>query len=150
MRKIIVHILFVAITVGLGVFSGIANAPGDWYQALEKPFFNPPAFLFAPVWTLLYVLIGVAGARLWLKAPASAAMQLWFGQMILNFLWSPAFFGLQSPLLGLVVILCLLAAILAFVQMARPVDRVASLLFLPYAAWVAFATLLNLSILILN
>ena len=150
MKKFIVPAVFVLVVVALGIASGLSNAPGGWYADLQKPFFNPPAYLFPPVWTLLYVLIGLAGARVWMRAPRSVAMQFWFGQMLLNLLWTPAFFGLHSPLLGLLVIVCLLLSILAFIGLARPIDRIASLLFLPYAAWVAFATLLNLSILILN
>lgn len=150
MRTVLSYAIFVALVVGLGTLSGVSNAPGNWYQSLEKPFFNPPSWLFAPVWTILYVMIGVAGARIWQRAPASAAMQIWFGQLVLNLLWSPAFFGLQSPMLGLAVILCLLAGILAFILTARRIDAAASYLFLPYAAWVSFATLLNISILLLN
>ncbi|MBP1851419.1 TspO/MBR family protein [Rhizobium halophytocola] len=150
MKKFLVPAAFVVVVVALGIASGLSNAPGGWYEGLAKPAFNPPAFLFPPVWTLLYVLIGLAGARIWLRAPKSAAMQFWFGQLLLNLLWTPAFFGLHSLVLGLVVIVCLLLSIFAFIGLARPIDRVASLLFLPYAAWVAFATLLNLSILILN
>ena len=150
MRKIITYALFIVIVVGLGSLTGLLNPPGEWYQTLEKPFFNPPAAVFGPVWTLLYIMIGIAGARIWLASPSSTAMKVWFGQMILNFLWTPAFFSLQSPALALAVILCMLVAIIAFIRLARPIDRVASLLFVPYLAWVAFATLLNLSILVLN
>lgn len=150
MSKALPYIIFIAVTVGLGIFSGVANAPGDWYQSLDKPFFNPPPWVFAPVWTILYVLIGVAGARTWMRAPASAAMQLWFIQLILNFLWSPAFFGLESPLLGLLVVLAMLVTISGFIMTVRPIDRLARMLFIPYVAWVAFASLLNLSILMLN
>ncbi|MBR0557325.1 tryptophan-rich sensory protein [Ciceribacter sp. L1K23] len=150
MKPILTYIAFIAIVVGLGMFSGLVNPPGDWYATLEKPFFNPPAWLFGPVWTALYVMIGIAGARMWLKAPASAAMQVWFGQLVLNLLWSPAFFRLQSPALGLMVVLSMLMAVIAFIVLARRIDRAASYLFLPYAAWVGFAALLNLSILILN
>ncbi|MNL76332.1 TspO/MBR family protein [compost metagenome] len=77
-------------------------------------------------------------------------MQIWFVQLVLNLAWSPAFFGMQNPLLGLIVVVLMLAAILAFIWAALRVDRAATLLFLPYAGWVAFATLLNASILILN
>lgn len=150
MRKIVIHIIFIAGVVGLGILSGLSNMPGEWYRALEKPFFNPPAWIFAPMWTVLYVLIGIAGARVWLKAPASAAMQIWFAQIALNMMWSPAFFGLEAPGLALLVIFGLLVAILGFIWQAGPVDRVARLLFLPYLAWVSFATLLNASIFLMN
>lgn len=150
MKKTLTYIIFIAIVIGLGALSGVSNAPGDWYQSLVKPFFQPPPWIFAPVWTTLYVLIAIAGARTWLQSPASGRMQVWFIQMILNFLWSPAFFGAQSPILGLVVIIPMLAAVLAFISLAWKVDRISGWLFIPYLAWVSFATLLNLSIALIN
>lgn len=150
MSKILSYILFIGFVVGAGLLAGLTNAPGDWYQSLEKPFFNPPAWLFGPVWTTLYVLIGVAGARIWQRAPKSAAMQLWFAQMALNLMWSPAFFGLQNPELALAVIVGMLVTIIAFMIKARPIDRISTLLFVPYLAWVTFAGILNLSLAWLN
>ncbi|WP_040299616.1 TspO/MBR family protein [Agrobacterium albertimagni] len=150
MSKILSYILFIGLVVGAGLLAGLTNAPGDWYQSLEKPFFNPPAWLFGPVWTTLYVLIGVAGARIWQRAPKSAAMQLWFAQMAFNLMWSPAFFGLQNPELGLLVIVGMLVTIIAFMIKARPIDRISTLLFVPYLAWVTFAGILNLSLAWLN
>ena len=75
MSKILSYILFIGFVVGAGLLAGLTNPPGDWFQSLEKPFFNPPAWLFGPVWTTLYVLIGIAGARIWMRAPKSAAMR---------------------------------------------------------------------------
>src|SRR5690606_19653779 len=128
---------------GIGLLIGFATQPGDWYDDLAKPPFNPPSWLFGPVWTVLYVLIAIAGWRIWRVAPRSAAMLLWFVQMILNWLWSPAFFGAEAPWLAFAIIVPMLAAILAFIAQARRIDRPAAWLFVPYAAWVAFATLLN-------
>ncbi|WP_069043958.1 TspO/MBR family protein [Agrobacterium sp. RAC06] len=150
MSKILSYILFIGFVVGAGLLAGLTNMPGDWYQSLEKPFFNPPAWLFGPVWTTLYVLIGVAGARIWQRAPKSAAMQLWFAQMAFNLMWSPAFFGLQNPELALAVILGMLVTIIAFMVKAKPIDRISTLLFVPYLAWVTFAGILNLSLAWLN
>lgn len=150
MSKILSYILFIGFVVGAGLFAGLTNMPGDWYQSLEKPFFNPPPWLFGPVWTTLYVLIGVAGARIWQRAPKSAAMQLWFAQMAFNLMWSPAFFGLQNPELALAVIVGMLVTIIAFMVKAKPIDRISTLLFVPYLAWVSFAGILNLSIAWLN
>ncbi|WP_425958963.1 TspO/MBR family protein [Rhizobium sp. ST-5] len=150
MSKILSYILFIGFVVGAGLLAGLTHAPGDWYQSLEKPFFNPPAWLFGPVWTTLYVLIGVAGARIWQRAPKSAAMQLWFAQMALNLMWSPAFFGLQNPELALAVIVGMLVTIIAFMIKARPIDRISTLLFVPYLAWVTFAGILNISLAWLN
>lgn len=150
MSKILSYILFIGFVVGAGLLAGLTNMPGDWYQSLEKPFFNPPPWLFGPVWTTLYVLIGVAGARIWQRAPKSAAMQLWFAQMAFNLMWSPSFFGLQNPELALAVIVGMLVTIVAFMVKARPIDRISTLLFVPYLAWVTFAGILNLSIAWLN
>ncbi|MGQ2970374.1 MAG: TspO/MBR family protein [Allorhizobium sp.] len=150
MSKILSYILFIGFVVGAGLLAGLTNTPGDWYQSLEKPFFNPPPWLFGPVWTTLYVLIGIAGARMWQRAPKSAAMQLWFAQMAFNLMWSPAFFGLQNPELALAVIVGMLVTIVAFMVKARPIDRISTLLFVPYLAWVTFAGILNLSIAWLN
>ncbi|THV23997.1 tryptophan-rich sensory protein [Peteryoungia ipomoeae] len=150
MSKFLSYILFIGFVVGAGLIAGITNMPGDWYQSLQKPFFNPPSWLFGPVWTTLYVMIGVAGARIWQRSPKSAAMQLWFAQMAFNLMWSPAFFGLQNPELALAVIAGMLITIVAFMVKARPIDRISTLLFVPYLAWVAFASVLNLSIAWLN
>lgn len=150
MSKILSYILFIGFVVGAGLLAGVSNMPGDWYQSLEKPFFNPPSWLFGPVWTTLYVLIGIAGARIWQRAPKSAAMQLWFAQMAFNLMWSPAFFGLQNPELALAVIAGMLVTIIAFMVKAKPIDRISTLLFVPYLAWVAFASALNLSIALMN
>ncbi len=150
MSKIVSYILFIGFVVGAGLIAGVTNMPGEWYQALEKPFFNPPSWIFGPVWTTLYVMIGVAGARIWQRAPKSAAMQLWFAQMAFNLMWSPAFFGLQNPELALAVIVGMLVTIIAFMVKAKSIDGISTLLFVPYLAWVAFASVLNLSIAWLN
>ena len=142
--------LFIALVVGGGTAVGFLTAPGPWYEALAKPPFNPPNWLFGPVWTLLYILIAVAGWRTWLDVPRGRAMTLWWVQLALNFAWSPVFFALQAPWAALAVILLLLAAILGFITISRERDAVAAWLFIPYAAWVAFATLLNASIVWLN
>ena len=141
---------FLLLVVGGGLAIGWLTAPGDWYARLEKPAFNPPGWLFPPVWTVLYVLVAVAGWRLWRLDRGGWSMKLWWAQLILNFLWSPVFFGAHRIGLALIVILLLLPAILAFIAVAWRQDRAAALLFLPYAAWVAFALALNASILMLN
>ena len=141
---------FVLLVVGGGLLIGFFTAPGPWYEALAKPSFNPPSWLFGPVWTILYVLIAVAGWRIWQRERSGAAMKLWWLQLTLNFLWSPVFFALHRIGLALVVILALLAAVLVFIAIARKVDGLAAWFFVPYAAWVAFASLLNASIWMLN
>jgi tryptophan-rich sensory protein len=142
--------LFVGGVVLAGLLLGYANTPGCWYAALNKPAFNPPNYLFAPVWLALYICIGVAGARTWSRDPRSPAMAAWVAQMALNFLWSPVFFGIHRIGLALGIIVAMLTAIAAFIAMQWRADRLAALLFVPYAAWVAFATVLNWSIYRLN
>lgn len=142
--------LFLVVVVGGGSLIGTFTRPGEWYAALEKPFFNPPNWLFGVVWPVLYVMIAVAGWRVWERAPRGAAMKLWVVQLLLNFAWSPVFFSAHAVAAALVVVMAMLAAIVAFMAAATRVDRVATLLFVPYLAWVSFATLLNASILWLN
>ena len=142
--------LFLVLVVGAGWALGVSNVPGAWYGSLQKPTFNPPNWVFAPTWTVLYVMIAVAGWRTYLRDVHSRAMHLWFAQMMLNFLWSPVVFRLHSLALGLVVILTLFATIVTFIALRWKEDTMAAGLFIPYAAWVAFASLLNYSLFHLN
>jgi benzodiazapine receptor len=141
---------FVALVLGVGTVIGLVTEPGSWYAALAKPPFNPPNWVFAPVWAVLYVMIGVAGWLIWSSARSSVAMVLWWAQLALNFLWSPAFFALNRIGLALFVIVLLLIAIWSFVAATARRQPFAALLFVPYGVWVAFATLLNASIYVLN
>jgi tryptophan-rich sensory protein len=141
---------FLLLVVGGGLILGGLTTPGAWYDGLVKPSFNPPAWLFGPVWTVLYVFIAVAGWRVWQRDRHGWPMKLWWAQLALNFLWSPVYFGAHQIGLAFVVILLMLAAILAFIATAWRLDRVAAGLFLPYAAWVAFASVLNGAIWALN
>jgi benzodiazapine receptor len=141
----------VASVVGSAVT--VPQIPG-WYSTLVKPPFNPPNWLFAPVWTLLFAMMSLSVYRI-LRAPAglpkrSAALTTYHVQLVLNLLWSCAFFGLNSATAGLVVIIPLLGLILATIILLRPLDPLASVLLWPYLAWVGFATLLNFSIWWLN
>jgi translocator protein len=150
MSKPAIYLLFIALVLCTGLLIGYITLPGEWYRSLTKPAFTPPNWLFAPAWTTIYILIGIAGAKTWFSDRLSLGMLLWFAQMLLNFLWSPLFFGLQMPAIALVVIVALLLAILGFIIERWSRDRIAALLFVPYGAWVAFATLLNGSIVYLN
>ncbi|WP_160007430.1 TspO/MBR family protein [Rhizobium sp. 18055] len=150
MSKVLTYIVFIAIALGGGLAIGVNNLPGEWYQSLAKPPFNPPNWIFGPAWSILYVLIGIAGARTWVRGHLSVGMLIWAGQMVVNFLWSPFFFGLQMPPVALAIILVLWVLILAFIANRWNADRIAAWLFLPYLAWVSFATLLNGSIVYLN
>ncbi|HEU5067432.1 MAG TPA: TspO/MBR family protein [Sphingomicrobium sp.] len=143
-------LLFVGIIVAVSLGIGYVTQPGEWYEKLAKPAFNPPSWVFGPVWTLLYILIAVAGWRIWRIVPRSSAMMLWLAQMVLNWLWSPIFFGAEAPWLAFAIIVAMLAYIIGFIAIARKYDRTSAGLFVPYAAWVTFATVLNGSIAMLN
>ena len=142
--------LFLVVVIGIGAVIGISTAPGEWYAGLNKPPFNPPNWIFGPVWFTLYLLIAVAGWRTFLSEPTGTAMKLWFGQMALNWLWSPVWFGLHLIWPAFIVIVLIDALVLAFIANRWSRDRLSAWLFVPYAAWVLFASLLNLSIAILN
>ena len=142
--------LFIIVVVAVGAVIGTQSIPGAWYEGLNKPPFNPPNWIFGPVWTALYVMIGIAGARTWLKSRMGGRMQLWGSQMLLNFMWSPIFFTMESPVGALILIIPMLICVIAFIIMTATRDRFSMWLFVPYAVWVAFATLLNASIVYLN
>jgi len=125
-----------------------------WYATLEKPAFNPPDWLFAPVWTLLYLMMGVAAFLVWRKGlenrQVRIALIVFLIQLVLNALWSVVFFGLESPLYGLIVIAALWVAILFTVLKFYRISLAASVLLWPYLLWVTFAAVLNVSIWLLN
>jgi benzodiazapine receptor len=130
-----------------------ATSVDNWYQALEKPPFNPPDWVFAPVWTALYIVMGIAAWRVWRLRSfevTGKALAVFAVQLTLNLAWSFLFFGLQRIDLALVEIVILLFAIIVTSTMFWRVDRLAGLLFVPYGAWVTYATIINASIWLLN
>lgn len=143
-------VVFIAIVAAAAITGG-QFMPGEWYAQLAKPSWTPPGWLFGPVWTVLYVMIALAGWLVWRDGKRAAIpLALWGAQMVLNAAWSWLFFGLHRPGTALVEILVLLALIAAFALAAWPVSRTASILFVPYALWVSFATALNFAIWRLN
>lgn len=130
------------------------NAIDTWYKFLNKPFFSPPNWLFGPVWTLLYALMGIAAYLIWIKGvqnkKVKTAMILFLIQLALNFKWSVVFFGLHAPLLALFEIVLLWFVILITMLKFHELSKYAGYLLFPYLVWVSFATLLNFSIVILN
>jgi benzodiazapine receptor len=144
----------VAATAALGgLFNPGRGTTRAWYSALEKPSFNPPDEIFAPVWTTLYVLIAISGARIASAPPSderTRAMRWWSAQLALNAAWSPLFFGAKMPAAALADIVLMLAAIAASIAASRKVDTKAAWMMAPYLAWVAFATILNAEIVRLN
>ena len=147
--------VFVALCLLVSAAGGMVTATSvdTWYQALAKPSFNPPDWVFAPVWTTLYFLMGVSGWRIWRRRALRAtrgALALFGLQLFLNFAWSVLFFGFQRIDLALIDIVILFVAIVANMILFWRIERLATLLLVPYAAWVVFAIVLNVSIWLLN
>jgi tryptophan-rich sensory protein len=138
-----------AVVAGIGMSGG----GGDWYQNLTRPALNPPGWVFGPVWTLLYLLMGVALFLVWSRVGepgVNLAVGVFALQLVLNALWTPAFFGMQSPWMGLLVIVPLLALIAFSTALFWRIRPLAGILLLPYLGWVGFATYLNYAIWWLN
>lgn len=139
-----------------GVIGSIFTVPSiqTWYVTLEKPFFTSPNWVFSPVWITLYCLMGISLFLVWRKGIATPgvkkALVLFAIQLILNALWSIVFFGLQSPLAGLVVIVILWVTILLTIISFSKVSRAAGLILIPYIAWVSIASALNAALFLLN
>lgn len=141
------------LTLGVGAWGGMQTAPNipGWYAQLEKPPFNPPSAVFGPVWTLLYALMAVAAWRVWSKVGFQPNWAILYTvQLVLNFAWSWIFFGMRRPDLALVEIVFLLASIALTQREFSRHDQLAGQFFIPYLAWVCFATVLNASIWWLN
>jgi tryptophan-rich sensory protein len=147
--------LFLLLTFAASALGNLATfeAVRTWYPTLEKPSFNPPNSIFGPVWSALYTLMAVSAWWVW-KQPESTprkwGLVAYWVQLVLNAAWSFAFFGMRNPTAGLLVILALLSAILVTTVYFWRAHRLSGLLFLPYLAWVSFATVLNFSIWQLN
>lgn len=157
MRKYTRISTLVVTCVAAGYLAGVATQSGvnTWFPTLIKPSFNPPGWIFAPVWTTLYIMMGVAGGLVWSRIEAQPEVVkkalLFFGiQLGLNILWSFLFFGLKNPLLALIEIILLWLMIYETYVQFKKIDKIAGYLFIPYLAWVSFATILNASIWWLN
>ncbi len=132
---------------------GSAAGPGEWYAQLQKPAWNPPGWVFGPVWTLLYAMMAVAAWGVWRRGGWRAQrlpLSLFLTQLALNALWTPLFFGLRSPGLALVDIVLLWLALAATLAAFARVHRASAVLLAPYLAWVSFAAFLNFTIWQLN
>ncbi len=114
-----------------------------WYLSLTRPPLTPPNWLFGPVWGALYLMIAVAAWLVWRRAGRSAPLRLWGWQLLFNALWTPAFFGLHSAALGLLVIVPLLVLIVLTARAFRRIEPAAAMLMVPYGLWAAFATYLS-------
>jgi len=161
MKKIgVIEILKLVVSVSICQFAGfigtVFTTPSipTWYATLNKPFFTPPSWLFAPVWITLYTLMGISAFLVWRKGLSDQHVRkasiVYAVQLILNVLWSGVFFGFRSILAGLIVIVILWIAILLTILSFYKISKTAGLLLIPYILWVSIAASLNFSVLILN
>jgi len=157
MQKILRVSVVIFTCLVIGYFSSMVTRDSilTWYPTLVKPFFNPPNWLFAPVWSVLYVMMGAAGGMVWNRLEfdpelVKKAFLFFIIQLGLNALWSYLFFGLHNPLLALIEIVLLWLIIFETYTQFKKIDKIAAMLFIPYLAWVGFATILNSSIWWLN
>jgi benzodiazapine receptor len=135
---------WVGLCVLVGVIAGVSTSPDtEWYNGLRKPPFNPPRWVFAPVWTTLYVLMGIAAWRVWRRRRPRPALWLFVTQLALNFAWSFIFFNAREIDLAFAEIVVLWTFVAATTIAFWRADRVASWLMLPYLGWVSFAAILN-------
>lgn len=157
MSKYVKIIIVVIVCLLVGYLSSFVTKEGviTWYPTLKKPFFNPPNWIFAPVWSVLYVCIGIAGGLVWReldtdKELVKKALFFFVAQLLLNAMWSYLFFGLHNILLALIEIILLWLIIYETYLLFKKINKTAAFLFIPYLVWVAFATILTISIYILN
>ncbi len=154
--KILKLIISILACQGAGVLGSLFTSPAisTWYSMIQKPSFNPPSWIFAPVWILLFLLMGISLYLVWSKGldykGARVAIYIFFVQLVLNILWSILFFALQSPLFAFIEIIILWLAILMTIISFYRVSKIAAYFLLPYILWVSFASILNFSILIIN
>lgn len=142
-------ILSITICLGAGIIGSFftTSAIPTWYATLNKPVFSPPNWIFAPVWTTLYILMGISLYLVWKKK--TVPMVFWI-QLILNATWSIVFFGMKNPILAFINIAALWIAIFLTIKSFRKINKTAACLLYPYLAWVSFASVLNLFIVLLN
>lgn len=151
--KLVIAIVLCEAVGIIGTLFTLTAIP-TWYAGLAKPFFSPPNWLFGTVWTTLYLLMGISLFLVWQKGykkkKVTVALKYFFIQLFLNLLWTPLFFGLRNPLLGLCDIILLLIMIISTMKHFYSLSKVAFSLFIPYVLWVSFAMALNFAIFVLN
>ena len=149
-------VISIAIPVAVGATAGFFTATGvdSWYQTINKPSWNPPSWIFAPVWTTLYVMMGIALFLVWKSNTSEVlkkrAITFFAVQLVLNFFWSFIFFNQEQPGWALVEIIAMWLAILVTIFAFSKVNKIAAWLLVPYISWVSFATILNYTIWQLN
>ena len=151
--KLVISLIVTFAAVGIGSYFTTPNI-ATWYASLNKPFFNPPNWIFGPMWSVLYILMAVALYLVWKKEFArqekTKAVILYAIQLTLNTLWSVIFFGMKAPALALPEIILLEITIILTAYSFKKISTVAARLLIPYIVWVGFAAILNLSIVVLN
>lgn len=150
-------LIFISTCLGVGFVSSYVtqSSVNTWFPTLQKPSFNPPNWIFAPVWSFLYILMGAAAGRVWGRIDferenVKKALLFFWIQLALNALWSVLFFALKNPLLALIEIVLLWLMIYETYLKFRKIDKIAGMFFIPYLLWVSFATILNASLWWLN
>ena len=152
MRSLLALLVFLLVSF-LPALTGLVWTPGEWFRSLDKPPWNPPAWIFGPVWTLLYALMGIAAWLAWTSGDGSRrrlALALFAAQLAFNALWTPVFFGLHRPGAALGVIGILLVLIVLTLVAFWRLRPLAGALLIPYLIWVGFATVLNASLWLRN
>lgn len=150
--KLIISVL-IPVLIGFAGSFFTSSSVSTWYLTIKKPLFNPPNLVFAPVWTVLFILIGISFYLIWVKKPIAKfrfVSYVYFVQLGLNFLWSVLFFGLRNPLLAFLEIILLWISIVLLMISFYKISRMSAYLLVPYLLWVSFASVLNLSIVVLN
>lgn len=158
MNKYTRILVLVVTCLAVGYFSSLVTRPAveSWYPTIQKPSFNPPNWLFAPVWTTLYIMMAIAGGLVWHEIDSSRreevkkSLKFFAIQLVLNALWSYLFFGLKNPLLALIEIVLLWLMIYETYIKFGKINKISGYLFVPYLLWVGFAMVLNASIWWLN
>ena len=151
--KLVSSVMVCFLAGGVGSIFTVSSIP-TWYAHLNKPFFSPPNWIFGPVWTLLYLLMGVSFYLIWIKGfktkKVRDAVILFAIQLMLNAIWSPVFFGYKNLLLALVIIVAMIFYVVKTILAFSKIDKKASYLLYPYLAWISFASILNFSVWFLN
>jgi benzodiazapine receptor len=155
MKKIFKFLVAIFIPLIVGFLGSLftSSSVDSWYITINKPSFTPPNWLFAPVWTALYIIMGISFYLVWIKGSGGLkrkAFTVYSFQLLLNLLWSMFFFGLRSPLIGFINIVVLWLFIVANIVLFYKISKVAGSLLIPYFLWVSFASVLNFSVYILN
>ncbi len=149
MKKLFVSILICVATGAIAGYITAGESSGEWFKALNKPSFQPPSWLFGPVWTFLYIMMGIALWKVWNTANSrerNMAITIFFAQLLFNFIWSIIFFSWHSVGLALIDILILWVLILSTIFSFARVSKTSAWLLVPYIVWVSFATILNYTI----